>query len=262
MNKSILFFCFFGLFDLLRAEPCFTENTACMLDSSNLVGVFEDIGTLSECKTICKDEPECEYFTFYSSSLIPSFHRKCYLFTYCQGTIDFTGAISGVTGDCTCSLEAEPQDGILVKVLYAEKELDCKRSCGLEAECEFYTFFGLANDCKLLKNVSSFGESSMDVYKTGPRDCESSNGLCSFAFLGNFVDHVMLVNDTRSYSVDVRSGMIDCMINLSIVLVGAGGESNYGSSACYTGAGGSGFVNQTIVSLTPPVTLDVSFSHS
>merc|ERR1719320_829309 len=57
---------------------------------------------------------------------------------------------------------------------------------------------------------------------------------------------------------------MDCMINVSIVLVGAGGDSHYGSSwqACYKGGGGSGFVNQTVVSLTPPVTLDLSFGNS
>merc|ERR1719320_58437 len=57
---------------------------------------------------------------------------------------------------------------------------------------------------------------------------------------------------------------MDCMINVSIVLVGAGGDSHYGSSwqACYSGGGGSGFVNQTVVSLNPPVTLDLSFGNS
>ena len=177
--------------------------------------------------------------------------------------MDFTGAISGVTGDCTCSLEAEPQDGSVVRVLYAENELDCKISCGQEAECEFYTFLVPANDCKLLKNVSSFGNSSVEVYKTGPRDCASSNGLRSFALLDNFSDHAMMVNDSKSYSVDVRSGMMDCMINVSIVLVGSGGDSSYPTSqACYSGGGGSGFVNQTVVSLNPPVTLDLSFGNS
>ena len=263
MKKNFLLFCFFGLFDLLRTEPCFTENTACKLDSSNLVGAYENIATVSECKAICQDELECQYFTFFSSSLIPSYHSMCYLFMYCQETMDFTGAISGVTGDCTCSLETEPQDGSVVRVLYAENELDCRRSCGQEAECEFYTFLVPANDCKLLKNVSSFGKSSVEVYKTGPRDCASSNGLCSFALLDNFSDHAMMVNDSKSYSVDVRSGMMDCMINVSIVLVGNGGDSSYPTSqACYSGGGGSGFVNQTVVSLNPPVTLDLSFGNS
>ena len=233
------------------SKPCFTEDKACQLDSSNLLGSFANTASISECKVICEDTSACEYFTYYDDESVPSYYQKCYLFSGCDTMIEFPKAYTGVNGPCTCSLDVEPQDGEMIKELYAETEMDCKDACLQEIGCDFYTFLESALDCKLLKGVLSYDTSSIEGFHTGPGRCTSEDGICTFALLDNN-SHVMLLESVDS--LVVRSGMLDCKANVSMVLVGHGGLSGG-----WTSAGGSGFVNHTFANVVPSTALNIYF---
>ena len=174
-----------GLFYPVKLEKCFTENKSCKLDSYNLIEVFTDIPQISECKEICEDTSECQYFTYHDDEMIATHYQKCYLFRLCDTKTDFPKAYTGFTGLCTCSLEVEPKDGHLVKELYAETEIECQLACQENTACEMYTFYKPDHDCELLQGVSSFGKSPLQGFNTGPKQCKSENGICTFSLLDN-----------------------------------------------------------------------------
>jgi len=235
----------------IAPEPCFTQDRACQLDSSNFLGSFESIAAIAECKQICEDTSGCRYFTYYDDESVPSYYQKCYIFSGCNTSIEFHKAYTGVTGPCTCSLEVEPLDGEMIKELYAETEIECKDTCLQDIGCDVYTFLESARDCKLLKDVASYDESSIPGFHTGPARCTSEGGICTFSLLGSN-SHVMLVESVDTLTV--RSGMLDCMVNITMVLVGSGGMANG-----WTSAGGSGFVNHSFVNIYPSTVLNVYF---
>merc|ERR1711892_210727 len=243
-------------FGQARSDSCFSENKACQLDSLNLLGVSEHVPSLAECEATCRDTAECAYYTYYDDEAIPFHFQTCYLFRLCDQLVDFPAATTGFIGVCTCSFEVEPHDGELANVVYAETEVMCKQACQDDLDCEIYTFFEPTLDCELLKNVSSFDKSSESGYHTGPGNCVSADGTCTFSLLDT-VSHAIWLDSADS--VMVRSGMLlDCKINMSMVLMGEGGEAHY--MYCNNGgAGGSGYVTSSFASLNPGTSLDILF---
>ena len=77
-----------GIFCPIKSEPCLRENKACKLDAFNLVDVFENILEISECNEICKDNSECQYFSYHADEMIPSHYQKCYLLRLCNTVVD------------------------------------------------------------------------------------------------------------------------------------------------------------------------------
>ena len=142
-----------GLFAAVKPEKCFMENKSCKLDSYSLIEVFTDIPQISDCKEICEDTSECQYFTYHDDEMIATHYQKCYLFRLCDTKTDFPKAYTGFTGLCTCSLDVEPKDGHLVKELYAETEIECQLACQENTECGMYTFYEPDADCELLQGV-------------------------------------------------------------------------------------------------------------
>ena len=109
----------------------------------------------------------------------------------------------------------------LVNSITAQTELECKQACQDDKDCEIYSFLALTNDCKLLKDVPSFDGLGESDYVTGPGNCLSEDGICTFSLLGNS-RHVMLVD---MVALLVWSGMLDCKMNVSLVVVGQGGKA-------------------------------------
>jgi len=237
----------------INGEPCFIEEAACQLDSTNLLGVHENISEISECKQLCKDTNNCAYFTHHQDKLVPSHYHTCYLLTYCTNTVPFPGSVSGFMGPCTCSLEVEPQDGIRIKDQYSETELGCKHICQEDPDCEIYSFHEPTKDCELLMNVSSYVKSSLSELHTGPGNCSSNSGMCTLALVRDNT-HTMIENTTMH--LIIKSGMLDCMVNMSMVVVGQGGKL---ANQTNMGGGGSGYVNTTLFSIKPSQFLDVIF---
>ena len=235
----------------IQAAPCFTEDKACQLDSSNFLGSVENIAGISECKTICEDTSDCQFFTYYDDESVPTYYQKCYLFSGCTNVIDFPRAYTGLNGPCTCSLEVEPQDGKMIKELYAETEIDCKDACLQNTGCEIYTFVESTFDCKLLQDVSSYDKSTLPGFHTGPGRCTSDDGICTFSLLDH-ATHLMLVESNEA--LVVRSGMLDCKANISMLLVGRGGVAG-----SWTQAGGSGFVSNMFANIYASTVLNVYF---
>jgi len=233
----------------LTTVPCFTENKACTL--SGLLGVFENVGAIIECKQLCKDTADCQYFNYYDNELVPSNYHECYLLEACPSMVDFTGSIIGFNGLCTCSLEVESQDGHLIKNEYTETEIECKNACKDETDCEIYTYYEPTGDCQLRKDVSAFDQSPLPGFHTGPGKCSSEGGNCKFALLDNN-NHLLVESDIY---LTVRSGMRGCKVNVSMILVGAGGDSYIEKP----GGGGSGYINSKYALLDPSTSLVIVF---
>ena len=234
--------------------PCYTADTACQLDSNNFLGSLDTIPGIAECRQICQDTELCQYFTYYADQQVPSYYQKCYLFSDCTTSIEFPMAYTGLTGPCTCSMEVEPLDREMVREVFAETEIECKDACLQEVGCETYTYLASAKDCKLLGGVSSYDKSSIPGLHTGPARCTSDDGICTFSLLDN-TNHVMLVESVDT--MIVRSGMLDCMVKISMVLVGHGGMAG-----SWTAGGGSGFVNHTVTTIQPSTALNIYFDET
>ena len=97
-------------------------------------------------------------------------------------------------------------DGQLVKGIYAETEIECKRVCKANNDCEIYSFHQPTKDCELLRNVSSFEKSTFPGFHTGPGDCLNVEGFCKFSLLDS-TRHQMVVSESKHMTE--RSGMMD-----------------------------------------------------
>merc|ERR1712142_126830 len=256
VNMTLLYLLLLGVFVSSPVSPtsCFTSNTARQLDSDNFLGSFTDIPDVGECREICDDTAGCEYFTYYDDDLVPTYYQQCYVFSSCVTSIEIDKAITGYTGSCTCSLQVEPLDGVMVREVFAETELQCKESCLQEVGCETYTYLDTTKDCKLFKDVSSYNKTSIPGLNTGPARCSNKKGICSFSLLDN-TNHMMLVDTVDSLTV--RSGMLDCLVKMSLVLVGHGGMAGG-----WTAAGGSGFINHSITAIKPSTVLNIYFDET
>jgi len=242
-------------FPAINGEPCFMEEAACQLDSTNFLGVYENISDIAVCKQLCKDTPNCDYFTHHQDKLVPSHYHTCYLLMYCTTTVSFPGSVSGFIGPCTCSLEVEPQDGIRIRDHYSETEFGCKQICQEDPDCEIYSFHEPTRDCELLANVSSYARSSLSDLHTGPGNCSSDSGMCTLALVQDNT-HTMI--ELTTLHLVIRSGMLDCMVNISMVVVGQGGKLANKTNIAI-GGGGSGYVNSTLFTFRPSQYLDVIF---
>ena len=251
MSLLVLLLC---LSVLVSSLPCYTADTACQLDNNNFLGSLDNIPHIAECRQVCQDTDLCQYFTYYADQLVPSYYQKCYLFSDCSTSIEFPMAYTGLTGPCTCSLEVEALDGEMVREVFAETEIECKDACLQEVGCETYTYLDSGKDCKLLAGVSSYNKSSIPGLYTGPARCTSDDDICTFSLLDN-TNHVMLVDSVDTMTV--RSAMLDCMVSISIVLVGHGGMAGG-----WTAAGGSGFVNHTVTTIQPSTVLNIYFDET
>jgi len=226
------------------SHPCYSPDSACQIDENNFLGSLDEIPDIAECRQICQDTELCQYFTYYNDQEVPSYYQKCYLFSDCAISINIPLAYTGVTGPCTCSMsEVEPLDGEMGRDMFAETEIECKDACIQEVGCETYTYLDSGNDCKLYGGVSSYGKSTIPDLKTGPARCTSDDEICTFSLI-EYTNHIMLQESVRP--IIVRSAMKDCMVKISIVLVGRGGMASR-----WNAAGGSGFVNHTVTTIRP-----------
>ena len=98
-------------------------------------------------------------------------------------------------------------------------------------------------------NVSTFEKSTFPGFHTGPGDCLNVEGFCKFSLLDS-TRHQMVVSESKKMTV--RSGMMDCKVNVSMVLIGMGGTCHIDMfDQCNKNAGGSGFVSRFFAILDP-----------
>ena len=82
------------------------EEAACLEERDNLVGEMRGLTSTGECQAACAEVKECQYFTFYDSSVVAGLSNTCYLYSTCSG---FAGSCSGCrSGPSNCSITCHP----------------------------------------------------------------------------------------------------------------------------------------------------------
>ena len=258
--KNLLFGFFLHLLIAFsNSQQCFYEEKTCELDASNILEIFENISDLVECRQLCQETRGCKYFIHQTNEDVPSHNNKCYTLRSCNSMVDFPGSTIGTTDYCTCSLGVQPTDGVLVGERFTETELECQFICKNDEECTIYSYHQQTSDCQLFSSAAGFEEAALPEFFTGPGECASQDGICSFSLLNANTHHLVYLD---SIDMLVRSGMLDCDVSVEMVLIGDGGgcdEANYGH--CYGNAGGSGFVNKTLVTLRANTILHVELDY-
>ena len=233
-----------------HGSDCFIDNVVCVNDDGSMLDIFNKTTSLPECKDLCVANNECQFYSYTEGNL------KCTLHSTCNTYLS-TGSVTGQSGVCTCSLDRVlPVHGKLIQTEQADSEARCRQVTG----CKLYTFDDGPWDeedkmCYLLESASSFqGPAFTGIgISTGPADCTSIGGICKFALL-ELSSNGVLIDYTRY--LDLKVAMRDCMVNLSVVAIGDGGDIGSGGD----GGGGSGYVESGHILMAPNQNIKIYIS--
>ena len=141
-----LAFIFGGTIADAIASPvlCKSDNTSCEVTFDNFLLGIDNVHSTEKCRQLCFNNENCKYLTFYEAGSFP-LQEICYLFNACEKTVDCEKCISE-TFDCqdTCgSNSVGPINGsnLIDMVPHVQTEQECKKSCLLNEECKYYTYF-------------------------------------------------------------------------------------------------------------------------
>ena len=75
---------------MISPVTCSSNNTACENIDDNLIDAIGGIANVEECRQMCYNIDDCEFFTYYGNSSFP-LRNVCFLFQTCEETISCTG---------------------------------------------------------------------------------------------------------------------------------------------------------------------------
>ena len=267
------------LFPGFPAGDCSIEMQHCVFEANNIVD-FNQVQTLEECRLLCEDTSECQYFTFYDYNYYSSLlSGSCFLFSQCKVYPDYA-VDNGCTGDACITVDtacsavpkeclSAPMKGHMGENLISvhpkiDDELSCRSLCQVEDQCNFFTYFGLNDQsypetCFLLSTLQEpftplgikYGNQD---FVTGTRKC-LNNSHCELMVAGkNTTSPSLMFNDVSDYSSP--GGPVNAIAvgtcSLTVVAVGGGGD---GCDTC--GGGGSGYVEWEQISIKGSLMLEV-----
>merc|ERR1711973_135780 len=265
-----LAFVFWGAIADAIASPviCRSDNTSCEVTFDNFLLGIDNVHSTEKCRQLCLNNENCKYLTYYEAGSFP-LQEICYLFNACKKTVHCEKCVSE-TFDCqeTCgSNSVGPiNDSNLIDIVpHVQTEQECKKSCLLNEECKYYTYF-LQDDpesseiCFLLAELlepqekcesclsgpglcSTTSTSITPSTSSTPAPTTSSKNGCALNINGNLHDHFMFDatwNSDNNHSMSIECyGKSTCECEFRAFLVGGGGD--YGNT---NGVGaGSGYLN-------------------
>ena len=214
------------------------------------------MGELADCRRLCEEKEECEYFTWYSQEAELTSHL-CYLFSDCPTVSSCTDCVTQRRDSCYCGapVTASLADSLAV-VPYTPTELTCRDLCRDTSDCTFYTWRSEDWLCFLQSSLTGSLQPCQNCM-TGPVDCTDFQ-LCRI-YVGESEGNSFKFEDTDSNErVNlVALGLAPC--ELRVLGVGGGGPGySQLSDGGYSGGGGSGNIFYSTFSLTSGSFLSLS----
>ena len=234
---------------------CTVEDT----EGRNLLGVEVGVGELADCRRLCEEKAECEYFTWYSQEAELTSHL-CYLFSDCPTVSPCADCVTQRKDSCYCGapVTASLADSLAV-VPYTPTELTCRDLCRDTTDCTFYTWRSEDWLCFLQSSLTGSLQPCQNCL-TGPVDCTDFQ-LCRI-YVGESEGNSFKFEDTDSNErVNlVALGLAPC--ELRVLGVGGGGPGySQLSDGGYSGGGGSGNIFYSTFSLTSGSFLSLSLAN-
>ena len=238
---------------------CTSASVQCDYNETNLIEEVAHVDTLSECRTLCLDNFDCQFISYHDANATP-FKHLCQLFRSCESVTQASNCVSE-NMQCfeTCGFNKVGilDENILVLTPNVELEQTCKNKCIQNDNCSFYTYFH-GNDslyhetCALLTEILPPIQ-DCDTCVTGPVDCSSNTQQCFLAIHGEFYQSLKVTNTSGSQNLTVI-GPASC--ELRILAVGGGGKD---ASEGHVGGAGSGYLQYRVMNLDPGtiVSMDV-----
>ena len=242
---------------------CSNYNTACDEVTDDLLDIMTGVETLEECRAVCLDQEDCNYFTYYDLNSSP-LREACFTYRDCPSVHECHDCVSESKYCQTCGVERSGiiDENLLDFMTEVESEIDCKAQCISTPNCSYYTYFTAQDShfpelCFLLSSL----EDPVTVCPhclTGPRDCQEEEPACQLEYEGKLSSSLLM---TRSGVVNIVSstGTQDCL--LTALAVGGGGKGGEEQFLDYGGGGGSGYIEYFSGSLNKD-TLDVTVGRS
>ena len=233
---------------------CETPGVECEYNEENYIDTETQVPSEEECRSICEDQDQCQFITYFNSSASP-FSNICRSLKSCDSVVPCEKCVSQKVGcfkkPCSFNIIGKMDENILDISFGVESEIECKNLCSDMDECSWYTFFysnsSVSHDtCTLLTELVPPLETS-NTAVSGPSDC--SIEPCTLLLNGGAGGYKsLMLTDTKT---DIRIDVIVQDLNsceLIILSVGAGGHAN-------NGGGGSGYLKYQSLSLQPGVAI-------
>ena len=207
------------------------------VEDHNLLDVTS-VSSLSQCRALCEDLEECEFYTWYSQE-DPVTANLCYLFSSCQTVSSCQHCVTERTGSCYCGAHVTGSLSTSLDMIpYTPTELACSRLCQNHSECQFYTWQSKDLICFLQSDLSGSLQPCTDCL-TGPADCTDFS-LCKI-YVGQQEGEAFKFEytDTEEMVTVVGLGQAPCEVRVLGVGGGGPGYSQLNDGG-YSGGGGSG----------------------
>ena len=165
---------------VVRGSPsCSLEGQACLTHQDNLLDSQAGIDSLQDCATLCVDNYDCEFITYYGPDSFP-LKNYCMMFIGCETLTsceDCTTEMELCFEQCGQNQEGPLEDNVLEIIPDVESELNCKANCRNVSDCQAYTYhdnldLALPNICFLLTEVRGPMQ-TCEHCSTGFPDCRN-----------------------------------------------------------------------------------------
>ena len=129
---------------------------------------FQETNSYTQCQSLCQDNPNCNYFTYYEPT------RICKLLYNCSD-IDATDCPECFTSQRDCLICNQPGQcvGRFVDDILTSSNEDCQKACYDNPDCEWYTFSSDLQYCQLTSDCLPKNTTNINVF--GQKNCYEDN---------------------------------------------------------------------------------------
>ena len=201
------------------SDTCSSSGVACVNHEDNVIDEIENIPTIEECRQLCYDNQDCDFFTYYGDQSFP-LRNFCFLMRTCEDTQACSGCSTETRGcfyGCSEPVVGLMEDNILDFYYDVESETDCKDHCAFRDSCTYYTYFkkygANSKTCVLLSQLLGPLQ-QCDTCVTGPVDCSHTTAGCHLAINGESHSSMMFTEASLEVNVVVPAMFQTCFLRL------------------------------------------------
>ena len=144
-------------------EDCFVNDMACNIQDNNTLAIVPNIGSLPECRMLCRDTIGCSFITKYGGESFP-IPNSCVLYSSCPDIHACTDCTSEAAKcwqqPCSGPMQGQVSENLLSYQPGVEEEQECFDACKADSRCAYYTHHNLKDPdfpgvCFLLSSLQA-----------------------------------------------------------------------------------------------------------
>lgn len=161
------------------------------------------------CIQYCKDDAQCQWFTYHSSS------NLCSAFTECNN-ID-QSCTDCVSGQRDCPINNSPQchvdgccQGLNIDVAIKDSADHCLEFCNTYQECQWFSYKKESHLCSVFSDCPTLQHENQGICESGEDECQDSSPQCNVDGCCQGTSIQVTVTDDVAHCLDLCSNDQNC----------------------------------------------------